>query len=161
MLRLSGDALLKSGPKIWIRDYHQTPTTGSVDIFAVNLPWVADLRWPRILAKLSRLVLFARAWCLPWRLSQVVFDNRKPLFAARLGGVVGDVRGALWCALNCPTSCSRPCRCHWLGGGSELESTVMPFILRDRYRQLLCICPVERLMAWRQWIRVDLSGYGP
>lgn len=80
----------------------------------------------------------------------------KPLAAARLGGAVDSVGGALLSAILTQVVPYGNVAAIGLAGGFKLETTVMPFILRGV--GLLGVHSVECPMAWRKEIWQDLAG---
>jgi len=80
----------------------------------------------------------------------------KPMAAARLGGAVDSVGGALLAALLTQVVPYGNIAAIGLAGGFKLETTVMPFILRGV--GLLGVHSVECPMPWRQEIWQDLAG---
>lgn len=80
----------------------------------------------------------------------------KPLAAARLGGAVDSVGGALLASLLTQVVPCGNIAAIGLAGGFKLETTVMPFILRSV--GLLGIGSVECPMSYRQEIWQDFAG---
>lgn len=149
-----------------LRENKQTPelgpiavtgATGGVGSFAVDMLSGAGYEVIAITRKVDEAGDYLRALGAAQVVSPDDYaDDGKPLSAARLGGVVDSVGGALLTSLLTQVVPYGNVAAIGLAGGFKLETTVMPFILRGV--SLLGIHSVECPMPWRQQIWQDLAG---
>lgn len=134
-----------------------TGATGGVGSFAVNMLSSAGFEVIAITRKVAQSGDYLKSLGASQVVSPDDFaDDGKPLSAARLGGAVDNVGGALLASLLTQIVPYGNVAAIGLAGGFKLETTVMPFILRGV--GLLGIHSVECPMPWRQQIWQDLAG---
>ncbi len=134
-----------------------TGATGGVGSFAVDMLSAAGFEVIAITRKADQAGDYLRSLGAKEVVSPEDYaDDGKPLSAARLGGAVDSVGGALLASLVTQVAPYGNVAAIGLAGGFKLETTVMPFILRGV--SLLGIHSVECPMAWRQQIWQDLAG---
>lgn len=149
--------LLENGQTPDLGPIAVTGATGGVGSFALNILSSAGFEVIALTRKAERAGDYLRTLGA----SQVLAPDEyagaeKPLEAARLGGAVDSVGGALLSSLLTQVVPYGNIAAIGLAGGFKLEMTVMPFILRGV--SLLGIHSVECPMSWRQEIWQDLAG---
>lgn len=151
--------LLENGQTPDLGPIAVTGATGGVGSFAVDILSAAGFEVIAVTRKVDQAGDYLRSLGASEVVSPDAYaDDGKPLSAARLGGAVDSVGGALLASLVTQVAPYGNIAAIGLAGGFKLETTVMPFILRGV--SLLGIHSVECPMPWRQDIWQDLAGAG-